>query len=153
MVVFAWALAVIFVISTTHHIRRPQELPGVIDDLGFPAVLAVAVVAAEAAVAVLLVLVPSVGAVAAIGYLLSVTAPFALAQVTRREVAECGCGAGPLNVRPGAPLLIRNVVLMALAGLALSIPTETPDLAVWTTAGVSAALALAVRARSTRLQH
>ncbi len=154
----ALLLAGIFLPSAWSKLRALDEFAGVVAEYRLlPAALvrpvAVSLPVVEVAAGVL-VLVPAtrpVGAALAIALLLLFALAMAINVVRGRTEIDCGCFIGRQKERIGWPLVLRNLVLVVLAGPALLGATAGPGpLDLFTMVAATAAL-LALYAAISRL--
>jgi hypothetical protein len=115
-----WAAAIllsgVFAAAVVAHLREPERLAGVADQLRVPRVVLVIAVGYESGLVPLLLLSPGLGGLAAASYLTVTTGFVGLTHATGPGINDCGCSPSPHP--PGTRWLVRNLVLIGAGVLA-----------------------------------
>ena len=144
----AWMVAVVFGIAVTAHVRDPQRVRGVVEEIGLPGVTAEWALVVQVAAVALLVFSPQSGFLVAAGFLGAASGTFVVGMALGRSLSDCGCFALPHDV--DGSFFMRNGLLggIALAGWYWG-PTGYPLLGL--SIGAAAALVAVILATRQRL--
>ena len=112
----ALLLALVFLSAITSHVREPQRIRHVVEEIGLPPLFAWFALAIQSAIVPLLVLAPQLGFLVAATFLGAVSGTFVISGMLGRTHSDCGCFSIPHAV-DGA-FFVRNALLggVALAG-------------------------------------
>ncbi len=109
----AWLLALVFLSATTTHVRQPQRLRHVVEEIGLPPMFAWFALAIQSAIVPLLVLAPQFGFLVAATFLGAVSGTFVISGLLGRTHSDCGCFSIPHAVDEA--FFVRNALLGGVA--------------------------------------
>lgn len=109
----AWLLALLFLSAITSHVRQPQRIRHVVEEIGLPTVFAWFALAIQSAIVPLLVLAPQFGFLVAATFLGAVSGTFVISGMLGRTHSDCGCFSIPHAVDEA--FFVRNALLGGVA--------------------------------------